>query len=137
MKNAVKENLFFIVIIILLYGLGFAAGYLFDRAGNTGYQGGAAADVSGYDSASQRVEKSAAAIRDASASVAEAAGEVRNSIDDVGIITSAVGDIRDGTDRALDRTSRVESRVQFIMGILDEAEKRNTEMEEVSDIWLD
>jgi len=137
MENAVKKILRIFIICFLLFCFGFAAGYLFNRAGNNGYQAGAAADVSGYDTAAKRVEKSAAAIRDASANVAEAAGEIRINIDDVGIIASAAGDIRDGTVRALDGNLRIESGIQFIMGILDEAEKRNTEMEEVSDFGMD
>ncbi|MCL2186530.1 MAG: hypothetical protein FWB86_11890 [Treponema sp.] len=132
-----KKKFLFIIVCLLCFVSGFAGGRLFDRARSSINQAGAGADVGGYDKAASRVERAAESVRGAARSVNEAAGEVRIGIGEAGNIAEIAGDIRDGTVRALDRACGIEGGIQLITRILDEAEKRNPQMEEAGGIGLD
>jgi len=137
MKTGVKKVMRRIAAGLLFFCAGFASGYLFDRCGNSINQAGITADVSGYDEAAKRVESAKAAIGDAAGKIREAQREVGISIDDAGNIAGLACGIRDGNVRALDGAGRIEDGIRFIMGILDEAEKRNAAMEEVGNNGVD
>jgi len=133
MDDVIKKVMRTIIIVALLsFCAGFICGYLFNRIRSTGYQAGASADVSGYDTAAERAERAARAVAETAGNVAEAAGELRIGIDEVGSISGIAGDIGEGTDRALDGVGGLADGVQRIMGIMDGAEKRSAEMEAVS-----
>jgi len=135
-KN-VKKILRGIVIILFVFIIGFCFGYLFDRIRGSGNQAGTRADVSVYDEASQRVERAANEIRNAAGNVREATGEIRIGINEAGSIASVARDIGRGNTNALDGLSGIENGIQHIMGILDDAEKRNAEMENACDNRMD
>jgi len=137
MKSSAKKVLLVIAACLLLFCLGFACGYLFDRIGIPGDTTGAAADVSGYETAAQRVERAKTAIDDVAGNVREAAGEVRISIDEAGSIGEIARDIGSRTDRALDGLGGLENGIQRVMGIMDAAEKRNAEMETAGSNGMD
>ena len=126
----VKKNICVIAACVLLFCADFACGYLFNGIGNTGNQAGVAADVRGYDEAAKRIENAAGAVADVTRNVSEAAGAVRINIDDAGSIREIAGDIGKGAVIALDGIGRIEGGIRIIGIILDEAEKRNAEMEE-------
>jgi hypothetical protein len=129
MNNGFKKIFRRVIVGLFLFCFGFCAGHLFDRIRNAGNPRGAAADVGGYDSAAQRVERAVAAVGDATGKAREASGEIRISIGDVGNIGIIAEDIGSGVVRALDGLGDFEDGIQSIMGILDKAEKRNTKME--------
>lgn len=137
MKYVIKKILCVILTVLFLLGISFAVRFILVGSGSAGDKGGAAPDVSGYDTAAKRVESAAAAVAGVTRNVREASGEVRISINDVGIIRGAAFDIADGTVGALAGADRIADGIQFIMGILDDAEKRNTEMEAMGDSRLD
>jgi len=130
MKNNVKKVMRNIIIILLLFSLGFCVGYLFNRARAGINKTGTEADVRDYDEAAQRIERAEAAIGDA-------AGEVRISIDEAGIIREVAGNIERGNDRALDGVSGIADGIQRVMEILDKAEKRSADMEGGGNVGLD
>jgi hypothetical protein len=129
MQSVVKKIIRIVIACLLLFIAGFASGVVFNRCRSSSNTAGVTADVSGYNTAAQRIEYTARAVEDAARNVSGAQGEVRISIDDVGSITRVAYDIADGTDSALVGTSRITDGVQRIMGILDEAEKRDAKME--------
>ncbi|MCL2808644.1 MAG: hypothetical protein FWD24_01120 [Treponema sp.] len=131
MKDAVKKNMRVVIIYLLLFCFGFCVGYLFDRIGNRINQAGAAADVGKYDKASERVERAADAIINAAGNVAEAAREVRVGFDEAGRIGNIAGDIADGVNSAYGGAYELADGIRRVMGILDEAEKRNATVEAV------
>jgi len=137
MKNNVKKVMRNIIIILLLFSLGFCVGYLFNRARAGINKTGTEADVRDYDEAAQRIERAEAAIGDAAGNVREAAGEVRISIDEAGIIREVAGNIERGNDRALDGVSGIADGIQRVMEILDKAEKRSADMEGGGNVGLD
>jgi len=137
MKSAVKKVICNIFIGLFLFSLGFCFGYLFDRIRVSGNQAGTAADVSGYDKASQRIERAANEIRNAAGNVREASGEIRIGIDEAGSIGDVARDIGRGNANAFVGLGGIESGIQHIMGIMDEAEKRNAEMENACDSRMD
>jgi len=129
MKSSVKKIMRNIIIGVLLFSLGFCFGYLFDRIRVSGNQAGAAADVSGYDEASRRIERAASEIRNAAGKVSGASGEIKIGYDEAGIIANVAFDIGRGNENALDGLSDLEDGIQRVMGILGDAEKRSKEME--------
>jgi len=137
MEINVKKSLHTIAVCLFLYTLGFCTGYFFDRIRTSIHPAGAGADVSGYDAASERVERAADEIRNAAGNVREAAGEVKISINEAGSIGEIARDIGSGTDRALNGVGSLADGVQRIMGIMDAAEKRNAKMEADSGIGMD
>jgi len=56
MSNVIKKIIYVIIAVLLLLAVNFGGRYLFDRGRNKGNQTGAAADVSGYDAAAERIE---------------------------------------------------------------------------------
>ena len=137
MKINVKKVFRVIAFILLLFCLGFVCGYLFDRSGNAGDTRRTAADVGGYDAAAKRIESAAGFVADAAGNVREASGEIRIIIDDVGNVREIACGIADGTVRALDGSWEIEDGIRRVVGILDDAEKRNKKMEEFGDSELD
>ena len=137
MKSSVKKVMRNIIVCMLLLMLGFCGGYLFDRVRSGVNQAGTAADVRGYDEAAKRIERAEAAIGDATGSVRAASGEVRISISDAGRIREIAGDVADGNDRALSGVVDIADGIQRVMGILDDAEKRNKEMEGTCGVGMD
>ncbi|MCL2252556.1 MAG: hypothetical protein FWC12_11685 [Treponema sp.] len=137
MKSSVKEIYLVVGSCFILFILGFIAGCLFNECRSDSDTQGVAADVGGYDTAAERVERAASAIGDAAEYVREAAGEVRISIDEAGSIGEIARDIGSGTDRALDGLSDIEDGIQRVMGILGIAEKRNAEMETTRNNGMD
>ena len=137
MKSNVKKVMRYIIAGLLLFCIGFAAGYFSDRGRNSIHKAGITADVSGYDEAAKRIESATAAIRNVTRNVREAQGEVRIGVDEAGNIGGVAYDIREGAGRALDGAGDIESGIRLIVGILDEAEKRNAEMEEDSNNGVD
>ena len=137
MNSNVKKIFLIIAIGVSLFCLGFSWGYFFDRIRVAGNQAGTAADVSGYDEATRRIERTANEIRNAAGNVREASGEIRISIDDAGISAGIAGDIADANVRALNGVGSLADGVQRIMGIMDAAEKRNAKMEADSGIGMD
>jgi len=135
--QSVKKVMRIIAAGLLLFCLGFAGGYLFNRIRSTGDPGRAAADVRSYDAAAERTELAAGAVADAAGNVAEAAGELGVGIIEAGSIAGIAGDIRDGTGRALGGAGGIADGIQRIMGILDYAEKRSAEMEAACGSGLD
>ena len=125
-----KNKFIYFIICLLCFASGFAGGRLLDGLGNTIGQAGAGADVGGYDKAASRIERAAESVRSASRNVGEAAGEVRIGIGEAGGIGEIAGNIGEGTGRALDGVGGIAVGIQFIARVLDEAEKRNAEMEE-------
>ena len=137
MRSSAKKVMRNIIAGLLLFCLGFCSGYLFNRVRSAVYKAGAAADVRGYDEAEKRIERAASAVSDAAASVSEASGEVRISVNDVGIIREISGDIERGNVVSLDGLGDLEDGVRRVIGIIDEAEKRNEKMENDRDIRMD
>jgi hypothetical protein len=137
MESVVKKVMRIIIVGLFLLASGFAGGYLFNRCGNAGDPPGAGADVSGYDNAAERIERAAGAVEAAGRNVGEAAGEIRIGVSEAGRVGELAGDIGDGTSRALVGVGGIADGIQRVMGILDGAEKRNAEMEDVVNSRLD
>jgi hypothetical protein len=129
MRDVLKTIAFIFTAGFFLFGSGFTCGYLFNRARSTGSQAGAFADVRNYDAAAGRIEYAAGTVENAARNIGEAAGEVRISVGEAGSIGDIAGGIGGGISRALDGAGSIAGGVQRIMAILDDAEKRNAEME--------